>query len=103
MGESETRLEEALRVVPRKENVHRRRSEQVTLDTALGDMSHYRNGRPFYFIVDGFTLQGRRTFIEIGEEEAQTVVTASTTDLRNAGDGPSRNPRARARHRGNMI
>lgn len=77
--EFETRLEEALGLISRNENVHRRRLNELRLDAAMGDISYFRNGSPFRYRIDGCLVQGRRTFIEIGEadnsdsERAQTV------------------------------
>lgn len=70
--EFETRLEEALRLEQPRCNVHRRRTREVRLDAALGDLLHFTNGRPFAYEVGGVVVQGRRTFIEIPEDDTTT-------------------------------
>jgi len=97
--EFETRLEESLGLVPGDANVHRRRVNELRLDTAMGDILHFRNGRPFRYMVNGIWIQGRRTFIEIGKtDELRSMVTASTTDRHTAIRG-GLNPRSLARSR----
>lgn len=75
--EFENRLVEALGLVPGRENFHRRQSEQVPLDSAMRCFGFYRNARPFQYVVGNIVVQGRRTFIEIGEDRlwAQAAAT----------------------------
>mmetsp|Transcript_56498 Transcript_56498/g.103711 ORF Transcript_56498/g.103711 Transcript_56498/m.103711 type:complete len:1174 (+) Transcript_56498:53-3574(+) len=96
--EFEVQLQEALGLLSSRASVYPRRQEEVQLDTAMGDVAAYMNGRPFSYVTGNRVVTGRRTFIDLEAEDlTPSVVTASTSDLRNRGDGGNNpNPRAHA-------
>lgn len=96
--EFEVRLQEALGLVSSVASVYPRRKSRMRLDTAMGDISMYKNGRPFSYVTGDHVVTGRRTFIDLDVEDdvAPSVVTASTSDLRHMGYGRNPNPRAHA-------
>jgi len=67
--EFETRLEQSLALMTSSFNVHPRKKNELRLDSAMGDILYFANGCPFRFITGGTVVQGRRTFIELTDDD----------------------------------
>lgn len=67
--EFETRLQDALGLVPGRQNVHAIRYTNLRLDHVLAVFARYQNAHPFQFILDGRVVSGRRTFLELSDNQ----------------------------------
>lgn len=67
--EFETRLEQSLALMSSSCNVHPRKKNELRLDPAMGDILYFANGCPFRFTNGGTVVQGRRTFIELTDDD----------------------------------
>jgi hypothetical protein len=74
--EYETRLEQALNV---SGHFYRSSVSHLSFESALDNLLHYRNAQPFQYYINGRHIQGRRTFIDVvNQDDQRSTRTAQT-------------------------